>query len=159
MSFIHQYSSLRLFLDLLSSVDHHTILGKTDLPQTLTSLLSLSLEGSHIAVNDKTAVINEILRAGANLCMDHSGFFDDLSYCQLLIVLIDDNRAALLEAGFPQVVITLLEGYTETIPHPPAAEPLPLTIAHLNIVRTCIGVLLNASLNFSMRKQRIIRPK
>jgi len=158
MSFIHQYSSLRLSLYLLSSVDHHTILGKTDLPQTLTSLLSLGLEGSHIAVNDKTAVINEILRAGANLCMDHSGLFDDLCYCQLMIV-IDDNRAALLEAGFPQVVITLLEGYAETIPHPPAAEPLPLTIAHLNIVRTCIGVLLNASLNFSMRKPRITRPK
>lgn len=55
-------------------VDHHTILGKTDLPQTLTSLLSLALESSPIPEEDKIPVVNEILRVGANLCMDHSMF-------------------------------------------------------------------------------------
>lgn len=55
-------------------VDHHTVLGKTDLPQTLTSLLSLALQPYPIPTEDKTAVVNEILRVGANLCMDHSTF-------------------------------------------------------------------------------------
>jgi hypothetical protein len=62
----------------------------------------------------------------------------------------DENRAALLEARFPQAVIALLEAYAETIPSPPTGEPLPLTLANLGIIRTCVGVLLNASLNFGM---------
>ena len=53
-------------------MDHHTILGKTDLPQSLTSLLSLALEPSPIPEDRQTAVVNELLRVGANLCMDHS---------------------------------------------------------------------------------------
>jgi len=60
----------------------------------------------------------------------------------------DENRAALLEVGFPQAVMTLLEGYAETIPSPPDLRPLPLSIPHLKIVRTSIGVLLNASIGF-----------
>jgi hypothetical protein len=60
----------------------------------------------------------------------------------------DENRAALLEVGFPQAVMTLLEGYAETIPSPPDPRPLPLSIPHLKIVRTSIGVLLNASIGF-----------
>lgn len=60
----------------------------------------------------------------------------------------DENRAALLEVGFPQAVMTLLEGYAETIPSPPDLRPLSLSIPHLKIVRTSIGVLLNASIGF-----------
>ncbi|KAF9532936.1 hypothetical protein CPB83DRAFT_784211 [Crepidotus variabilis] len=120
------------------SVDHHTILGKTDLPQTLTSLLSLALDGVHIPSDEKTSAINEILRVGANFCMDH-----------------DDNRAVLLEAQFPQVIVSLLEGYVENIPTPFDEKPIPLSTSHLKVVRTSIGVLLNASLNFSSVKARL----
>lgn len=119
--------------------DNHTILGKTELPQTLTSLLASALKGSHFPVENRSAPVLEVLRAGANLCMDH-----------------DENRAALLEAGFPQAVLTLLEGYAETIPSPPDLRPLPLAIPHLKIVRTSIGVLLNASIGFDPVKFRLI---
>jgi len=129
-------------------VDHHTILGKTDLPQTLTSLLLLALEGSHPPTDDKAVVVNEILRVGANLCMDHSQFGALPATGYSSPPFADDNRAALLEVGFPQAVITLLEGYAETIPSPSDTGTLSLSIPHLSIVRTSIGVLLNASLNF-----------
>ncbi|KAJ3515802.1 hypothetical protein NLJ89_g1525 [Agrocybe chaxingu] len=112
-----------------SPVDNHTLLGKTDLPQTLTSLLSLALGEAHIPDDGKTTPVLEILRVGANLCMDH-----------------DENRAALLEVGFPQAVVSLLEGYAETIPTPPSTRPLPLSTPHLKVMRTSIGVLLNASI-------------
>ncbi|KAH9484292.1 hypothetical protein JR316_0003773 [Psilocybe cubensis] len=120
-------------------VDKHTILGKTELPQTLTSLLSLGLRDSHLPGDSRTAPILELLRVGANLCMDH-----------------DENRAALLEVGFPQSVMSLLEGYAETIPTPPYSTPLPLSIPHLKIVRTSIGVLLNASIGYDAVKFRLI---
>lgn len=60
----------------------------------------------------------------------------------------DDNRGALLEVGFPQAVISILEAYAESIPSPPTGKPLPLSIPHLKVVRTSIGVLLNASIGF-----------
>ncbi|KAF8902129.1 hypothetical protein CPB84DRAFT_1729336 [Gymnopilus junonius] len=120
-------------------VDNHTILGKTELPQTLTSLLSLALRGTYPPNDDRTAPILEILRVGANLCMDH-----------------DENRGALLEVGFPQSVMSLLEGYAETVPSPPSPRPLPLPIPHLKIVRTSVGVLLNASIGYDPVKFRLI---
>jgi hypothetical protein len=54
----------------------------------------------------------------------------------------------LLEAGVPQAIVSLLEGYAESIPTQPGSDPLPLTIPHLKVVRTAIGVLLNASIGF-----------
>jgi hypothetical protein len=51
--------------------DNHTTLGRTLLPQTLTSLLKSSLEGSPIPSPARTSAVFEILRIGANLCMDH----------------------------------------------------------------------------------------
>jgi hypothetical protein len=57
---------------LFSLVNNHTILGKTELPQTLTTLLASALQGSHIPVENRSAPVLEVLRAGANLCMDHS---------------------------------------------------------------------------------------
>jgi len=52
--------------------DHHTILGKTELPQTLVYLLSRCLRDSHIPNDNRTAAVFELLRVGANFCMDHS---------------------------------------------------------------------------------------
>lgn len=51
--------------------DIHTTLGRTFLPQTLTSLLKASLDGSPIPSPARTPAVFEILRIGANLCMDH----------------------------------------------------------------------------------------
>lgn len=65
----------------------------------------------------------------------------------------DENRAALLEAQFPQAIVSLLEGYAEEIPTPYETVPLSLSVPHLKVVRTSIGVLLNASLNFSESQQ------
>lgn len=59
----------------------------------------------------------------------------------------DENRNYLLEAGFPQRVVSLLEGYAESL-KPEQSEPLPLSIPDLKIVKTSIGVLLNASLGY-----------
>ena len=55
----------------VSLVDNHTILGQTELPQSLTSLLSLALNGEHIPDINHASVVLEILRVGANFCMNH----------------------------------------------------------------------------------------
>jgi hypothetical protein len=64
----------------------------------------------------------------------------------------DENRAALLEVAFPQAVLSLLEGYAERIDFPRDPEPLSLPIPDLKLIRTSIGVLLNASIGLGMWK-------
>lgn len=61
----------------------------------------------------------------------------------------DENRGYLLEAGFPQTVLNLLEGYAESV-DPAQAEPYVISISDLKIVRTAIGFLLNASVGYGM---------
>ncbi|KZT26246.1 hypothetical protein NEOLEDRAFT_1132274 [Neolentinus lepideus HHB14362 ss-1] len=120
-------------------VDSHTTLGKTLLPQTLTSLLKSAINES---VPDPTRrdAVYEILRVGANLCMDH-----------------DDNRGFLLEAGFPQTVVSLLEGYTESIPsNRYCGDPAPFANPDLRVIKTAIGVLLNCSIDYEPVKSRLI---
>ena len=56
------------------TVDHHTILGKTELPQTLKALLGLALQETYPPAEKRTTLITEILRVGANLCMDHGAY-------------------------------------------------------------------------------------
>ena len=53
-----------------------------------------------------------------------------------------------MDVGFPQVVVSLLEGYAEQLPHSPQVEPLPITIPHLKVIKTAIGVVLNLSLGY-----------
>lgn len=53
-------------------VDVHTILGQTMLPQTLTSLLKAASEGQGTPDGKHALAEYELLRVGANLCMDHS---------------------------------------------------------------------------------------
>lgn len=119
--------------------DNHTMLGKTLLPQNLTTLLSSALNGALIPGASRTAPVFEILRVGANLCVEH-----------------DQNRGHLLEAGFPQAVVSLLEGYTDTIPEEPQMDPFPMSIAHLQVVKTAVGVLLNATLTYEPVRNRLI---
>ena len=47
-------------------------MGKTLLPQTLTSLLKGAIDGAAIPAAPQKGAIFELLRVGANLCMDHS---------------------------------------------------------------------------------------
>ncbi|GBE82337.1 hypothetical protein BKA93DRAFT_760564 [Sparassis latifolia] len=122
----------------VKDVEQQTALGKTLLPQTITSLLKGAINGACIPSPTCKPAIHEILRVGANLCRDH-----------------DENRGYLLEAGFPQTVVSLLEGYAESI-QPNQAVPLPLSIPDLNVVRTSIGLLLNASISYEPVKFRLI---
>ncbi|KAF4608425.1 hypothetical protein EYR40_000770 [Pleurotus pulmonarius] len=119
--------------------DNHTVVGRTELPQTLTLLVSLCLHGATTPSEEDSAPLFEILRLGANLCMDH-----------------DENRGHLLEARFPQAMVSILEGYAEKVSGPPFTEALDLDLSHLKIVRTTIGVLLNASLGYNPVRHRLI---
>lgn len=47
------------------------MLGKTLLPQNLTTLLGSALNGALIPGASRTAPVFEILRVGANLCVEH----------------------------------------------------------------------------------------
>ncbi|KAJ3545357.1 hypothetical protein NMY22_g2475 [Coprinellus aureogranulatus] len=120
-------------------VDNHTVLGKSALPHTLSSLITLALHGAPYPADEHTAPIFEMLRVSANLCLDH-----------------DPNRGYLLDAGLPQVIVNLLEGYAERTPSPASVVPLDLTVSHLHVIRTAIGVLLNASLGYDAVKFRLI---
>ena len=53
----------------------------------------------------------------------------------------------MLEAGFPQTVLGLLESYAESVK---VAQwiPLPISIPDLKIVKTAVGFLLNASVGY-----------
>ncbi|KIJ06186.1 hypothetical protein PAXINDRAFT_20608 [Paxillus involutus ATCC 200175] len=121
-----------------ASEDNHTILGGTSLPQDITALLSKALEGSPIPDDARAPAVFEVLRVSANLCVDH-----------------DQNRGQLLEAGFPQAVVSLLEGYADNVPPEPQVDPLPLSISHLQVIKTAIGVLLNSSLGYEPVKFRL----
>lgn len=118
----------------------HTVLGKSKLPQSLASLITLALHGSPCPSDEYTAPIYEMLRVAANLCLDH-----------------DANRGFILEAGLPQVIVeSLLEGYAEKTASPNGIVPLDVSIPHLRVIRTAIGVLLNASLGYDAIKFRLI---
>ncbi|TFK42625.1 hypothetical protein BDQ12DRAFT_703078 [Crucibulum laeve] len=119
-------------------VDNHTLLGNSELPQSLASLISLALHVSATPALPYTDATFELLRVAANLCMDHDG-----------------NRGHLLDASVPQLILSILEGYAEAIPLPRKYEPLVIEPGHLKVVRTAIGVLLNASMGYEPIKNRL----
>ncbi|KAM6500561.1 hypothetical protein JOM56_003575 [Amanita muscaria] len=118
--------------------DTHTLLGRTALPTTLTTLLSLALHDSSVPDTAYSAAVNELLRVAANLCMDHN-----------------ENRASLLDAGFPQAVSAMLENYVELVPQLPTSKPFAFTAPHLTVLRSAIGVLLNSSIGYDPVKDRL----
>lgn len=63
----------------------------------------------------------------------------------MCLLQLDQNREALLEAGFPQTIVMLLESYVDTI-EPCSPSALPISIQDLKVVRTSIGFLLNLSI-------------
>ncbi|KAH9934795.1 uncharacterized protein B0H18DRAFT_978305 [Fomitopsis serialis] len=121
----------------VKDVEQQTLLGQSVLPQTITSLFKTAFAGSEIPNPRSKAAVYELLRVGANLCMDH-----------------DENRGHLLRAGYLDTVVQMLENYALLIP-PAAAEPLPLSIPDLKVVKTSIGLLLNASIGYELVKARL----
>ncbi|KAF7793031.1 hypothetical protein EIP86_004136 [Pleurotus ostreatoroseus] len=119
-------------------IEQQTALGKTLLPQTLTSLLKGAIDGAAIPAAPQKGAIFELLRVGANLCMDHN-----------------DNRSYLEDAGFPHTVVSLLEGYAEQVAAD-QTEPLALSLSDLKIVKTAVGVLLNSSVGYEPIKDRLV---
>ncbi|TFK76491.1 hypothetical protein BDN72DRAFT_885218 [Pluteus cervinus] len=122
-------------------IDNHTALGNTALPQTISSLLELAIDKTDrraVPSPGRVNVVIELLRLGANLCMDH-----------------DENRTHLLEVGFPQDIVSILEGYLEGLPTIPLGEPAKFGVPDLRIMRTAIGVLLNASVGHDGVKSRL----
>ncbi|KAI0781039.1 hypothetical protein BD413DRAFT_463594 [Trametes elegans] len=140
----NQWSDIELTAQTLANdlrsknVEQQTALGQTLLPQTLTSLLKSAISVKQDAGAAAKPAIYELLRVAANICMDH-----------------DDNRGVLLEAGFPQSVVGLLESYAETA-QPAQKEALPISIPDLKIVKTAIGFLLNASVGYDAVVDRLV---
>ncbi|THH12748.1 hypothetical protein EW146_g7403 [Bondarzewia mesenterica] len=116
-------------------VDNHTTLGKTELPQTLTRLLQLTLDDG-APIDARLPVIYELLRVGANLMIEW---------------ITDENRGYLLDVEFPQIIVTLLDSYAKSISAGHKTDLLPLSIPDLKVVKTSIGVLLNASMGYGSR--------
>jgi len=106
-------------------------LGATELPAVLAAIIKDALRGLRVPDVSHLPALYEALRVGANVCVDH-----------------DENRGHLLESGFLHALVTLLERYTDLIPPDKATDFLPLSVAHLKVVRTAIGVLLNASMGY-----------
>ncbi|KAF9464652.1 hypothetical protein BDZ94DRAFT_1255595 [Collybia nuda] len=120
-------------------VDNHSMLGKTTLLRNLTALLNLAMHGSPTPPDASTSAVFELLRVAANICMDH-----------------DENRARLLEAELLETLISLLEGYLAPTSIPLAFTPIKLSLSHLKVIKTAIGVLLNASIGFEPVKFKLI---
>lgn len=108
-----------------------TALGNTELPAVLAAIVKDVLRGLRVPDVSHLPALYEVLRVGANVCVDH-----------------DENRGHLLKSGFLNALVTLLERYTDLIPADKPTDFLPLSVAHLKVVRTAIGVLLNASMGY-----------
>jgi hypothetical protein len=133
------------------SEDNHTVLGNTSLPQTLTSLLKEALNGATVPDDAHASAVFEIFRVAANLCNDHGEIRRNLVRVFSLISLtVDENRGHLLEAGLPQAIVSVLEGYSEEFVPDQSFNRPPFSILHLKVIRTAIGVLLNASIGYGM---------
>ncbi|THH32127.1 hypothetical protein EUX98_g2076 [Antrodiella citrinella] len=118
----------------VKDVEQQTALAKTLLPQTLSGLLKAATAGTPTPDPKRKMAISE-----SSSCFRRT----------------DEGRASLLEAGFPQAVVSLLEGYSDTIKLNETG-PMELSMLDLLIVKTAIGVLLNSSLGYEPVKTRLI---
>ncbi|KAG8862014.1 hypothetical protein FRB96_002457 [Tulasnella sp. 330] len=124
----------------ITKVDNHSQLGKSTLPETLNGLLRVATrrEDDGAGYGKPTspasaAATYELLRVGANLCMDHDG-----------------NRQRLLEVGYTESVLSILEAYWEGVSGSSETEASAstATLNDLKLVKTAVGVLLNASMGY-----------
>ncbi|KAI0030744.1 hypothetical protein K488DRAFT_87473 [Vararia minispora EC-137] len=118
--------------------DNQSGLGATQLPAALTTLIKGSLDGRSTPRAETLSAVYETLRVAANLCMDHDG-----------------NRQQLLDADFPQSLVTMLGGYASRLPSEYTTKPIRLSTADLKVLKTAIGVLLNAIVGYEPVKSSI----
>lgn len=121
-------------------VDHKTQLGESSLPRTIAGLFTTATTaageaGIPSSTAAKTAVY-ELLRVGANLCSDHN-----------------PNRQSLLDAGVVMSVLEMLNAYWRRIS---TTDPSRLPVDDLRLIKTCIGILLNASLGYEPIRSTLI---
>ncbi|KAG8891610.1 hypothetical protein FRC00_013382, partial [Tulasnella sp. 408] len=124
-------------------VDHKTQLGESSLPRTIAGLFQIAATsageaGIPSSTAAKTAVY-ELLRVGANVCSDHN-----------------PNRQALLDAGVVASVLEMLDAYWRKIS---ATDSSRLPVDDLRLIKTCIGILLNASLGYEPIRSTLVSSK
>lgn len=146
---VRALSSLK-FSSLLKTIagDTQTELGTTELPTVLAAIVKDALRCLRVPDVSHLPALYETLRVGANICVDHGATQRLHPLNPLLTPSADENRGHLLESGFLTSLVTLLRRYTDLIPSDKPTDFLPLSVAHLKVVRTAIGVLLNASLGY-----------
>ncbi|KAF8319301.1 hypothetical protein DL93DRAFT_169004 [Clavulina sp. PMI_390] len=132
--------------------DYHEIVGATALPHSLTTLITHASEAASTQPAKQVAPVApaasgatyEILRVGANICMDH-----------------DINRGRFLAAGFPQIIVGLLDGYSKLLLSASRASSSSadlasaLSLVDLKIIKTSFGVLLNAAMDYKPVKDAL----
>lgn len=59
----------------------------------------------------------------------------------------DENRGSLLDAGFLDAVVQMLENYAQLVDIV-VTPPVSISIADLKVIKTSVGLLLNASIGF-----------
>ncbi|KAG8891833.1 hypothetical protein FRC01_014495, partial [Tulasnella sp. 417] len=121
-------------------IDHKTQLGESSLPRTVAGFFKIATTaagqaGIPSSTAAKTAVY-ELLRVGANLCSDHN-----------------PNRQALLDAGVVASVLDMLNAYWQRIS---TSDSSRLPVDDLRLIKTCIGILLNASLGYEPIRSTLI---
>lgn len=132
------------------------MLGATQLPQSLTALLNIAVVYPNVTPQgpEKLAAVYELLRVGANLCMDHGTLCTRALHKLNDVAIKDVNRQLLLNAELPQTICSLLKAYTLFLPYEKESACLELTVDDLKVIRTAVGVLLNATIGFGAHPQR-----
>ncbi|KXN82074.1 hypothetical protein AN958_03232 [Leucoagaricus sp. SymC.cos] len=113
-----------------------TFLGQTSLPQSLKLLLTAALKDAPIPTGKKAKATLELIRVFANFCIDDT-----------------ENSSHLLEASVIQIVLSLLEAYSEKLLA--TVSQTQLSLDELKLLRTALGALLNACLTYEEVKNRL----
>ncbi|KZV72901.1 hypothetical protein PENSPDRAFT_628040 [Peniophora sp. CONT] len=119
--------------------DNQTALGQGGVPGALNTVAKAALSSSATPTPEYLPALYEVLRVAANLCMDH-----------------DENRQRLLDVEFPQAIVSLLEAYVNLNQSATYATPQPLSIPELKVIKTSMGVLVNATVGYEPVKSVLV---
>lgn len=113
-------------------------------------LLKKAQEDGPTPPDQLAPAVNELLRTGANVVMNHSELTEGLLTKHRSHLSPAENRSVALEAGFPQTVVLILEGYVEQIRPLPVTTPIAIPLMHLTVIKAAIGFIINVSLSHGM---------
>lgn len=136
---------------LTSRIEVQDSLGQSHLPKSLASLVRSALEHPGVPADVHADAVFELMRVGANLCSDHSkSTLLEFIYAEIyaLFNVADVNRKQLLDAGFLAAIINLLERFNNSIPSYASSNTLKLSKSQLQLAKTAIGCILNASIGY-----------